>query len=415
MSRNVSALVWGLAAGVICAVMARLGVFLPADLAWFGLLARAGIAGPPEALPVWVEPVVMCAGAAGVAWFHLCYPRLVATAVVVAAAAGEVFAGSALAAAAGRAFAPTGAAAALALGAVFAAAAGRGVAAQREAEIRAAFDGAVSPRTLRRILRGRMSFAEPEWFEAGVAACRVVKVWRMAESGTPGRSAAALRTVCGRAAELAREMGGVVIGRGAGGFDVVFGMGGDAAEGTAEFLLAALERLREWNEVCEREFGQGVDVRLGAEMGLALPYREGAAGGRVCFAGDAVLAAERLCAENLVYGSVAAAGPRLQAAAGERMEVRPLDFCAVEGNGELMEIYEVLGRRGALSKQELERRDAYWRGVILARQGRYEDAVRVFDEAAGEGVTDAVLVYHRERAARVCDGSAAPSGVTKAV
>lgn len=72
---------------------------------------------------------------------------------------------------------------------------------------------------------------------------------------------------------------------------------------------------------------------------------------------------------------------------------------------QLLEIYQLLVPVEQFSDEERERRDHFWRGVILFREKRREEALEAFSRARVPGVEDGPLAYFT---AKVQDAVALP-------
>ncbi len=130
------------------------------------------------------------------------------------------------------------------------------------------------------------------------------------------------------------------------------------------------------------------DVRVGIATGEVLV---GSIGSEVMMSytvmGETVNLASRLEGANKVYGSRILALASTVAAAGATVETREIDRLALVGQGHSQPIYEIMGRGGALSPQQIELRTRYAEGLAAYRARRWEEARRAFT-AALEAVAD---------------------------
>ncbi len=402
MSKFRTAVLCGLLAGAMSAVAAKFNAFLSTDAAWFGLLTEMGVTSPLVDLPEWTNLVAACLAGLGASLFCLYYTRPLAILLVLVVAIIEVFSGSAIAAIFRFAFEPSASAVALLLGSLFAVTASRSATLRREEQLTHAFDGMISRQTLARLSREKIELASPQPFEAAFVICRAHNLRTMLDALPPAEAGDALSIVLDRAAIAAREAGAVVHWCGVTGFDAVFGLANcknsSVSNQTVEFLLSLADRLREWNTECSRIFGHSIDVRIAAETGSAMPFLNSSANGRSHFASEVGLTAERICAANMEYGATVAIGARLYGTAIDSVEVRPLDFLPTGEGNSPEEIYEVITRQGGLDANQAKRRDAYWKGVILFREGRFDEAIREFENATVAGVNDPPLAWYLQKA-----------------
>ncbi len=117
------------------------------------------------------------------------------------------------------------------------------------------------------------------------------------------------------------------------------------------------------------------DLRIGVATGEALV---GSIGSDVMMSytvmGDVVNLASRLEGANKVYGTRNLVSERTIAAAGAAVEVR-------DTHSEV--IFEILGRKGELTSQQLSSRDKYLEGLAAYREQRWDDALRALDASNG--------------------------------
>ncbi len=124
------------------------------------------------------------------------------------------------------------------------------------------------------------------------------------------------------------------------------------------------------------------DLRIGIATGEALV---GSIGSDVMMSytvmGDVVNLASRLEGANKAYGTRNLVSERTIAAVGDAVEVRQVDRVVVAGHIHSEIIFEILGRKGELTPQQMASRDSYREGLVAYREQRWEDALRAFDAA----------------------------------
>jgi adenylate cyclase len=132
------------------------------------------------------------------------------------------------------------------------------------------------------------------------------------------------------------------------------------------------------------------DLRIGVATGEALV---GSIGSDLMMSytvmGDVVNLASRLEGANKAYGTRNLVSDRTIAAAGAAMEVREIDRIVVQGQTHSEVIFEILGRKGELTPQQLTSRDNYLEGLAAYRERRWDDALRslnvVLEAVPGDG------------------------------
>jgi len=126
------------------------------------------------------------------------------------------------------------------------------------------------------------------------------------------------------------------------------------------------------------------DLRIGVATGEALV---GSIGSDVMMSytvmGDVVNLASRLEGVNKTYGTRNLVSERTIAAAGTALEVREIDRVVVAGHTHSEIIFEILGRKGELTPQQLLSRDKYLDGLVAYREQRWDEALRALNESLG--------------------------------
>lgn len=142
-----------------------------------------------------------------------------------------------------------------------------------------------------------------------------------------------------------------------------------------------------------------VDCRVGISTGVAVTGVLGGESGRVfTVSGDAVSRAHRFCSANLIYGSRVLIGGRTVQLAEQEIESRPLELIGGGPEDDLDEVHELLNRRDQLTKEEADRREAFWTGVILYRSNRLEEATDHFCRARpNHGSVDLPVEFYLSR------------------
>jgi len=123
--------------------------------------------------------------------------------------------------------------------------------------------------------------------------------------------------------------------------------------------------------------------------------------------GEPIEFCRRLCIANTLFGSRILLGPRAFQLAPEAVEVRPMELFHPHGQQAPEEIYELLALKNQLTPEEAERRDTFWRGIVLFRARQWDLAAAHFEtvlrrDAACE---DGPSRFYLERIAHLRDGA----------
>ena len=124
------------------------------------------------------------------------------------------------------------------------------------------------------------------------------------------------------------------------------------------------------------------DIRIGIATGEALV---GSIGSDIMMSytvmGETVNLASRLEGANKLYGGRILASEATVAAAGDALEVREIDRVAAVGQSRPQPVYEIMGRRGALTPNEIELRSRYAEGLAAYRNRCWDEARESFTAA----------------------------------
>ena len=124
------------------------------------------------------------------------------------------------------------------------------------------------------------------------------------------------------------------------------------------------------------------DIRIGIATGEALV---GSIGSDVLMSytvmGETVNLASRLEGANKIYGGRILTTEATVTAAGDALEVREIDRVALVGQSRAQPVYEIMGRSGALTPNQIELRARYAAGLAAYRNRRWEEAREAFTAA----------------------------------
>jgi adenylate cyclase len=124
------------------------------------------------------------------------------------------------------------------------------------------------------------------------------------------------------------------------------------------------------------------DIRIGIATGEVLA---GSMGSKFMMSytimGDKVNLASRLEAANKEYGTRSLVSETTIAAAGDAVEAREIDRLVVLGQTQPQAVFEVLGKQGALTANQVALRNCYAEGLAAYRARRWEEARNAFNAA----------------------------------
>ncbi len=158
----------------------------------------------------------------------------------------------------------------------------------------------------------------------------------------------------------------------------------DHATVACEAALELVDRLDRVNEECLSLWSQRFDYRISINTGDILIATAGVHHpGALNASGETVDFAGRMCAANAIYGTRILINSRAFMLAESAVEVRPVELIQRHRDRpDREEVYELLARAGTLSTPERERRDDFWKAVILYREKRWDEALALFRKAA---------------------------------
>jgi len=131
-----------------------------------------------------------------------------------------------------------------------------------------------------------------------------------------------------------------------------------------------------------RSIPMDCDIRLGMATGEVLA---GSIGSKFMMSytvmGDAVNLASRLEAANKEYGTRSLVSDATIAALTSDIEAREVDRLVVLGQARPLAVFEIMGRRGMLSENQITLRHRYAEGLAAYRAQRWDDARKAFRAA----------------------------------
>lgn len=279
---------------------------------------------------------------------------------------------------------------------------GRSEAGGRKEKLRLLFGERVSRRTFYSLVNAK----EPPQFdgqmrEASVLVCEVFNHEDLMESLPVADYVAMTNLFLQSASEFLVERGGYLEECDGESLRVVFGapLADERHAVTAcEAAIELLRRLDNLNLESEARWHKTFDHRIGVNSGdvVAAAFGSGRLG-TFSVAGEPAEFARRLCQANIRYGSRILIGIGALAGAGDNVEVRPMDLLRDRDDRAQLEVYELIGKKGGLTEDELRRRDMFWKGVIYFRERRWDEALDHFQAALPPHGTDAPAEYYLQR------------------
>jgi adenylate cyclase len=124
------------------------------------------------------------------------------------------------------------------------------------------------------------------------------------------------------------------------------------------------------------------DIRIGIATGEALV---GSIGSEYMMSftvmGDTVNLASRLESANKIYGTRLLVSAATIAGAGMSVEAREVDRLVVIGQTQPQSVFEIMGKRGSLSAEQLRLQTCYAEGIAAYRTRRWDEAQKAFRAA----------------------------------
>lgn len=153
----------------------------------------------------------------------------------------------------------------------------------------------------------------------------------------------------------------------------------DHAARACEAALTVQDRLVPFNIQRQAQGMMPFRTRIGLALGQAMVGNIGSSH-RLAYTaiGDVVNLSSHLESLSKVYGTVILADGAVWAASGNRFEWRHLDRVAVAGREALVELYELLGRKGEVDFAKLRMRDLHEAALRSLIEGDFDTAERGF-------------------------------------
>jgi class 3 adenylate cyclase len=287
----------------------------------------------------------------------------------------------------------------------------------REAILRRLFGQRLRPAIFGSLVDGQLPVDFPgELHEASVIVCTIHNHVELMEVLRPADYVALMNLYLRTASDFLVDVGGYLDECSGESIRVVFGAPlpvEGAANHASKAAVASIDlvsRLEELNRDCDRRWQKRLDFRVGVNSGSMIAAAFGGARiGRYSVSGPAVEFARHLSAACAQYGCRILSGPLTYEMASDSVEGRPIDLLQRAGTRRRVELYEFLAPKLSLSPERERSRDQFWKGVILFRERKWEEAIKAFSTARIPGIPDKVLDHYLERVERARRGEDEPT------
>jgi len=287
----------------------------------------------------------------------------------------------------------------------------------REPALRRLFGQRLRPEVFRKLVEGDFPVAFPgEVHEATALVCTIHNHVDLMEVLGPADYVAMMNLYLRTASDFLVDVGGYLDECSGESIRVVFGVplppegSLNHAARAARAAIDLVSRLEDLNRECDSRWQKRFDFRIGLNSGqMVAAAFGGARAGRYSVSGPAVEFARHLSAACAQYGCRILAGPVSFELASSSVEARPIDLLQRAGTRRRVELYEFLAPKDRLSPERERSRDQFWKGVILFRERKWDEAIRAFSSARIPGIADRALDHYLERVERARRGEDEPT------
>ncbi|MCX6568770.1 MAG: adenylate/guanylate cyclase domain-containing protein [Candidatus Aminicenantes bacterium] len=164
--------------------------------------------------------------------------------------------------------------------------------------------------------------------------------------------------------------------------------------------LRCQRRLAERREDFLRRYGHEVHMRIGVNSGPAVVGNMGSERRFDYTAmGDTMNLASRLEGAGKVYGVSTLVGEETERRVRDEILAREVDIIRVVGKKQPVRVFELLGEKGAVPAEELEKAARFGRALEAYRARRFSEAAALFEALAGDPVAAVYAGRARQSAA----------------
>ena len=392
---------------LLVAGLYELGLLFQLDLALAGML---GMHAPPVFGDRAVQYPLFIGAALGVAWTTVDISRKSLKCVVGLGAFLEVVAAAWIAQIFDTFFSPFATLTSIALSFAAAFVYTRTEGGSRKTIVSALFGDRVSKQTFEALVNADQPLTfEGELTEASIVVCEIFNHQELTEHMKVSDYVSLQNSFLKSASDFLVERGAYLDECDGESLRAIFGAplpNPDHAAIACESALALARRLDEVNRECFQVWKQMFDFRIGVNSGemVVAAYGSGRLG-NFSVAGEPVEFARRLCAANTIYGSRILIGCETYFEAESNLEVRPMELIQRTPDARSREeVYEMLALKHALTAEELERRDLFWKGIVYYREQRWDEALQMFYIARPAEGSDGPVEFYIRRIEQLREG-----------
>lgn len=402
--------VCGAIAACLAAVLSATGAFDVPIKTFFGAVGAApalSAGGLWGAWPQWIGAVTL---GFGLAWTTLDIGPLSLKMVIAGVALAETAVLSWVLREFGIVWPPFTGLAAGSLATLFGLGYGRTAVGKRKRQIEQLFGSCLSARARCALLDSDQPLVfSGECREASIVVCEIFNQESLTQALSPGDYVALTNGFLNTGARVLMEAGGTLDECGGDRLRVLFGLPlADTNHAVracgAAFVLS--QRLKRFCREAAERWNTAPDYRIGINSGelIAAAYGSGFAGG-FGVTGEPLEFCRRLCVANTFYGSRILLGPRAFALAMSAVEVRPIELIRRRDQRVPQEIYELLAPKDRLTLEEADRREVFWKGVVLFRERRWDEAAVHFEAILADAdFEDGPSRFYLDRIAHAREG-----------
>ena len=238
-------------------------------------------------------------------------------------------------------------------------------------------------------------------FETTVVVCEIFNHDALSESMPVADSVAMSNAFLDAGAEFLVERGGYLDECDGESLRVIFGVPIQDAEHASVACAAALElalRLENLNLECQEKWHNTFDFRIGVNSGEVVAAAYGSKRlGSFSVAGETVEFARRLCSANMIYSTRIMIGTETYMLAAQSVEVRPVELIRGRTPNSREEVYDLMAVKDTLDAESLEKRDAFWKGVVFYREQKWDEALEHFCLSITGTASDALVEFYIRR------------------
>ena len=163
--------------------------------------------------------------------------------------------------------------------------------------------------------------------------------------------------------------------------------------------IARLEQLRQlMAKAAGKTVQPPVNLHIGIATGSLVVGNMGSESAKsYTVMGDTVNTASRLKGVSKQYGTQVILAEETYQMAADAVEARELDLIQVVGKQEPVRVYELLGRKGEISRNASALRDTFEQGLRAYRQQDWEQAQQLFEQCLRINATDYPAILYLQR------------------